>query len=62
MRLPIGKTAVGRAMSKTLNEYDRTPDLQEILIVNTGDLQNIADTLWINLDMECERLGNEREA
>lgn len=59
MRAPISKSAVGRALSKTLDRYDQSPDFDHAFVIDTDDLQAMRETLWENLEKEYRRVGYE---
>ncbi len=59
MRVPISQEAVGRALSKTLDHYDKAPEFDEAYIIDTQEAGDMAAFLWARLDEECGRVGYE---
>ncbi len=56
MRIPISQEAVDRALSKTLNHYDKAPGfLEDAYIIDTQETGSLAAFLWTRLDEECGR-------
>ena len=59
-RVPISQEAVGRALSKTLDHYDKAPGfMDEAYIIDTQEAADLAAFLWARLDEECGRVGYE---
>lgn len=59
-RVPISQEAVGRALSKTLDHYDKAPGfMDEAYIIDTQEAGDLAAFLWARLDEECGRVGYE---
>lgn len=53
MRIPISQEAVARALSKTLNHYDKAPGfLEDAYIIDTQETGSLAAFLWTCLDEE----------
>lgn len=51
--VPISQEAVGRALSKTLDHYDKAPGfMDEAYIIDTQETGDLAAFLWARLDEE----------
>lgn len=59
MRVPISQEAVRRALSKTLDQYDKAPEFDDAYIISTLETGDLAAFLWARLNEECGRVGYE---